>query len=492
MKYITTAIAYLNGAPHVGHALDYLFADVWARHQRNLGEEVRFQTGTDEHGQKVAKKAAELGMKPAELVDKNAKLFQDLLTKMNTSNTNFIRTSSEVHKRRCQEIWRKLTAAGHIYKSAYEGWYCEGCESFFTNSEVEENHGVCPIHHTPFVKLKEENYFLKMSNFLPDIRAALEKGLKMTVEEAKNNEDGDFIKIVPDFRAKESLNLLKNAPDVSISRPKTQVAWGIPVPDDAAQTMYVWIDALSNYITGLGYPDKFEVEWWPADVQVVGKDILRFHAGIWPAVLLGLGLKLPKVLLAHGFVGMNGEKMSKSLGNVVSPDEIIEKYGADAFRYYFARHVPTVDDGDFTWEKFESAYNGELANELGNLVSRVANMAGKYFDGKIALSSNYTPKDAKSQELMAELRFSEALEAIWEQIRAQNKLIDEKKPWELAKTDRKPELQKLLTELVQNIVSISESLDPFLPETAAKIRAIFTPEGVRYGGEILFPKSLVG
>ncbi|MDR2336558.1 MAG: methionine--tRNA ligase [Candidatus Nomurabacteria bacterium] len=490
MKYITTAIAYLNGAPHVGHALDYLLADIWARRQRNLGEEVRFQAGTDEHGQKVAKKAAELGLEPAELVDKNAKLFRELLQKMNASNTNFIRTSSEAHKRRCQDIWRKLAAAGHIYKSAYEGWYCEGCESFFTNSEVEENHGVCPIHHQPFVKLKEENYFLKMSEFLPRIRAALEKGLKMSVEEAANSADSDFIKIVPDFRAKEILNLLEDMPDVSISRPKTQVAWGISVPDDAEQTMYVWIDALSNYITGLGYPDEFEVRFWPASVQVIGKDILRFHAAIWPAILLGLGLKLPKILLVHGFVSMNGEKMSKSLGNVVSPDEIMEKYGADAFRYYFARHVPTVDDGDFTWKKFENAYNGELANELGNLVSRVANMANKYFDGKIALSSGCAINAKKSQELMVKLQFSEALEAIWGQVRQQNKLIDDKKPWKMAKNDeKKPELQKLLVVLVQNIVAISEELDPFLPEATEKIRKIFTPHGVKYDGEILFPKT---
>ncbi|MCL2094940.1 methionine--tRNA ligase [Candidatus Saccharibacteria bacterium] len=489
MKYICTAIAYLNGPPHIGHALDYLLADLWARQQLALGEKVLFQTGTDEHGQKVAQKAKDLDLTPEKLTDQNSVLFKDLLTKMNVSDHRFVRTTSPDHKRRVAEIWQKLDQAGHIYKNTYSGWYCEGCEAFYTDSEVKESDGKCPIHHRPFTKVEEENYFLRLQTFLPDIKKALLKGSEMSVADALAGDNGDYIKILPDFRAKEILNLLEKAPDVSISRPKSQVSWGIPVPGDPDQTMYVWIDALSNYITGpdLEYPDHENPKAWPADVQVIGKDILRFHAVIWPAMLLGLGLKLPKVLLAHGHVSIDGEKMSKSLGNVVSPDQIIDKYGADAFRYYFARHIPTTDDGDFTWDKFNTAYNTELANDLGNLVSRVSNMCTKYFDGLIRPEQDKITDS--SQATMNDLEFSTALDQIWERIRIQNRRIDAEKPWVLAKDDASlPQLNTLLTEIVSNIIQIASEIDPFLPETSAKIRAHFTPDGIKDKAPILFPK----
>ena len=352
--YITTAIPYVNGLPHIGHAMDYMLADVWARYARQNGREVRFQTGVDEHGNKIAAKAAENNLTPQAYVDQLYENFKKMIAELNISSTDFIRTTDAHHCEAVQYIWRQLAAGGYIYKGSYEGWYCQGCEAFVTDTEAAENNGVCPDHKTPYQRLSEENYYFKTSAFSDKIREAIESGR---------------MKIVPEFRKKEFLALIGNGlQDVSVSRPRKNLSWGVAVPDDDSQVMYVWLDALSNYITVIGYPDRTE-EWqsfWPADVQVVGKDILRFHAGIWPAMLMALDLPLPKVLLVHGFINVNGAKMSKSLGNGVGPSDIVPHYGVDAFRYYFLRHVPTQEDGDFTWERFEAAYNGELGNDLGN------------------------------------------------------------------------------------------------------------------------------
>ncbi|HEU0266193.1 MAG TPA: methionine--tRNA ligase, partial [Candidatus Saccharimonadaceae bacterium] len=366
--YITTAIPYVNGTPHIGNALDYLYADIWTRYQKQQGNEVRFQVGTDEHGNKIAMKAAELGLTPQAYTDKMAPNFKALMDKVGAEYTDFIRTTEGHHVGAVQYIWQQLLP--HIYKDTYEGWYCVGHEAFFTEKEVAANGGVCPDHQKPYEKVKEENYFLRCSDFTDQVRDAIESG-KM--------------QIVPEFRKKEFLELMKDGlKDVSISRPRKSLTWGVPVPGDDSQVMYVWLDALANYITVIGYPDHQEwQEYWPADVQVIGKDILRFHAGIWPPMLLGLGLPLPKKLLVHGFVNVGGAKMSKTVGNVVDPNEIIDTYGVDAFRYFFARHIPTQDDGDFTWEKFENAYNTELANDLGNAVQRVASMVTRYQAGVV-------------------------------------------------------------------------------------------------------------
>ena len=466
--YITTAIPYVNGVPHIGHAMDYCLADTYARYQRLLGNEVRFQAGTDEHGNKIFLKARELDVPVEEYVAENAKKFQDFVGKLGISNTDFIRTTDAKHMKRCQEIWRKL--AGHIYLAKYEGWYCNGCERFVTAKECEENHGICPDHQKPYEKLEEENYYLKISDFKEQIREAI-----MT----------DQMQVLPDFRKKEILKLLEDSPDVSISRPKSQLTWGIPVPGDDSQVMYVWVDALVNYITVLGYPDEDISNWWPATAQFVGKDILRFHAIIWPAILLGLGLPLPKVLVSHGMVLSDGQKMSKSIGNVVNPMEVLERHGLDAFRYFFLRHIDTFADSDFTWEKFEDAYNNELANDLGNLVQRLATLAAK---NHIEFSGEYVELSAEYKNLMDHFEFTKAFDLAWERVQGINRKIDEEKPWMLAKNNEVEKLDQCMHDLIRELLEVNKMLEPFLPTATEKITAIFEnpivpPE------EPLFPKN---
>jgi methionyl-tRNA synthetase len=355
--YIATAIPYVNAKLHIGNALDYVLADALARYHKQQGETVFFQVGTDEHGNKIAQKAQDEGVEPQAYVDSMVTAVHEMLGSLNISYTDFIRTTEERHIKAAQAVWTKLTP--YIYKDIYEGWYCVGHEAFFTSKEVEATGGICPDHQKPYEQLSEENYYFKLSAFSDKIRDRIN--------------DGSFI-IEPAFRKKEVLKLLdEGLQDISISRPKKHLTWGIPVPGDDEHVMYVWVDALSNYISVLGYPDgELFKTFWPADVQVIGKDIVRFHAAIWPAMLIALELPLPKKLLVHGHINVAGTKMSKSIGNVVDPIELATTYGVDAFRYFFLRHIPTLDDGDFTWERFESAYNGELANELGNLVQRVS------------------------------------------------------------------------------------------------------------------------
>ncbi|MDR0956025.1 MAG: methionine--tRNA ligase [Candidatus Nomurabacteria bacterium] len=489
--YVTTAIPYANGAPHIGHVLDYLIADVWTRRQIMMGNSPRFSAGLDEHGSKVEQKAADIGQTPQQFVDDLVPKFQELLKKLNAATTDYVRTTDPDHQRRVQEIWRKLaakTVGGQslIYKSTYDGWYCVGCEKFVTDSEARALNFICPDHQKPLEKLSEENYYLRVSVFTEEIRRFARE------------------RIVPSWRGKEILQLIKNgAQDVSISRPASKLKWGVPVPDDPDQVMYVWIDALSNYLTALGYPDKnWASDYWPAGLEVVGKDILRFHAIIWPAMLLGLDLPLPEKLLAHGFVNIGGAKMSKSVGNVIDPLQIIDDYGADALRYYFLRHVPTFDDGDFTFEKFEAAYNGELANDLGNLVSRVANMVKKYQGGEIQIAAgkpfppiapNLPESDNWSKDYdaaMDEFRYDAALETVWKLVQACNRYIDEAKPWQVAK-ENPSETAKILNRLVGELQGLSLKLKPFLPETSDKIRRIFWTDKIPDDVPILFPKKFL-
>lgn len=460
--YVATAIPYVNGAPHIGHAVDYLLADIYKRYQSSLGNEVRFSAGTDEHGSKIYKKAEELGVDVQEYVDQNSQKFQDFIKKFEIGNTDFIRTTSPEHERRVREIWERL--ADHIYADTYEGWYCEGCERFVTQKEYDENGGACPDHQKAYQHLSEKNYYFRLSDFKEQIKKAIET---------------DEMLILPEFRKKEVLSLLVDSPDVSISRPVEHLPWGVAVPGDSSQVMYVWMDALTNYITVLGYPDQDISEFWPASVQVVGKDILRFHAILWPAILLGLGLPLPKVILSHGFVLADGQKMSKSIGNVVSPIEVLDKHGLDAFRYFFSRHIDTFVDSDFTWEKFDTAYNNELANDLGNLVQRLAVLCQK---NKVPAPELIPGYDGEYRQLMNNFEFSKAIDYSWGLLQALNRRIDETKPWEVAKTGTTEETSDLLQSLVKDLLTANYMLAPFLPTAAEKITEIFS-------GEISAPKT---
>lgn len=468
-KYITTAIPYVNGAPHIGHVMDYCLADVFARYCRLKGDEVRLQVGVDEHGNKIFKKAEELGIPVEEYVENNTKKFEDFIQKLGVSYTNFVRTTDTMHMQRCQEIWQRLSS--HIYKAKYEGWYCDGCERFVTEKEYEENKGICPDHQKPYEKLAEENYYLRISDFKDRIREDIESGKML---------------ILPEFRKKEVLKLLEESPDVSISRSVEQLTWGVPVPGDDSQVMYVWMDALANYITVLGYPDRDISEWWPAMAQFVGKDILRFHAIIWPAMLIGLGLPLPKNLVSHGFVLANGQKMSKSIGNVVDPIEVLDKYGLEALRYYFLRHIDTFNDSDFTWEKYDAAYSNELANDLGNLVQRLATMAQKNNienEGEIefGFSKEYV-------EYMDSFEMSRAFDYVWGCVQDINKKIDEQKPWVLAKNGEMDKLRDCLGGLIRELLQANYMLSPFLPNTSEKIFEIFSGQ-IAPPSEPLFPKN---
>ena len=477
--YITTAIPYVNGTPHIGNALDYLLADIWTRYQKQNGHQVRFQAGTDEHGNKIAAKAAELGLTPKAYTDTTYVNFQNLMKKVGAEYTDFVRTTDEHHVAAVQYIWQQLKP--YIYKGSYSGWYCMGHEAFFTDKEVQATGGVCPDHQTPYQQVTEDNYFFKTSAFTDKIREAITSGT---------------MRIVPEFRKNEFLELIKDGlADVSVSRPKKSLTWGIPVPDDPEQIMYVWLDALANYITVIGYPDRMNecLSYWPADVQVIGKDILRFHAGIWPAMLLGLGLPLPKRLLVHGFINIGGAKISKTVGNVIDPNEIIDKYGVDAFRYFFSRHIPTLDDGDFTWESFESAYNGELGNDLGNLIQRVAGMITRYQSGVIGESGQTEHDMSAYHQAMEQLEFNKAIDEVWTMVRSLNQYIDNVKPWVIAKqVEKDPDAAAHLAEVLGHcagaLLQIGDLLVPFMPTTAKAIHATFETGVVQPLPEVLFPK----
>lgn len=467
--YLCTAIPYVNGDPHIGHAMDYLLADTYARYRRVRGDEVRLQVGTDEHGNKVYSSAQKNGLSVEAYSTENSQKFQDFIKKLDISYTDIIRTTDAEHVRRCQEIWKQLKP--HIYAADYDGWYCEGCESFVTQKEYDENGGICPDHQKPYQRLTEKNYYLRMDDFRDTIRAKIE---------------ADEMLILPEFRKQEILRLLEDTPDISISRPRKQLSWGVPVPDDDSQVMYVWVDALSNYITVLGYPDEDISDWWPATAQFVGKDILRFHAITWPAILLGLGLDLPRKIVSHGHVLSDGQKMSKSIGNVIDPMEVLERHGLDAFRYYFLRHVDTFTDSDFTWEKFDEAYNNELANDLGNLVQRLATLCHK---NSIAGFSVAGDPDSTYCTLMDKYEFSKAFDYVWKQVQQLNKDIDLAKPWELAKNGEIDKVKAVLSTLVSDLLKVAQLLETFLPETAGKIKAIFATGTIIPPSQPLFPKA---
>lgn len=472
--YITTSIPYVNAELHIGHAMELLQADVLARYHRQNGYDVVFATGSDEHGSKIAEKAAEKGVTNQEFVDAHVTAFKKLLKELQITNDRFTRTTSPDHEKRAQIVWKNLSK--YIYKNSYIGLYCVGCEEFVTEQKAKDNNGVCPNHNRPYEQVKEENHFFALSTFTDQIKQAINDGT---------------LQIVPETRKHEIIQLLNEGlDDISISRSKEKLTWGVAVPSDSSQVMYVWFEALLNYITVLGYPDSPDMAaYWPADVQIVGKDILRFHAAIWPGILLGLGLDLPKKLYVHGFISSEGKKMSKTLGNVVAPADIIDTYNLDAMRYYFLRHIPSYGDGDFNWQRMNEVYNNELANELGNGVGRVAAMISKYQDNIIGEVPPAEHDIHEYQLALQECRFDRALEEVWEQVRGLNQYIDAVKPWQIAKQGDTVHLQEVLALCVSNLLEIAALLAPFLPDTSAKIAVMFKDGIVRPLEEPLFPKE---
>ncbi len=464
--YITTPIYYVNDVPHIGHAYTTLACDVLARYKQSRGYEVFYLTGTDEHGQKVEKAAQAAGETPLELADRVVKRFQALWEKLNISNTDFIRTTQERHKKGVWELFRKIHAKEDIYLGEYEDWYCTPCETFWTETQLMD--GNCPDCGRETDKLKEESYFFRMSKYQDALIRHIE-------------ENPDFIQ--PKSRRNEVLNFVKEGlRDLSISR--TTFSWGIPVPENEKHVIYVWFDALTNYITALGYPDDPEgkvAKFWPVDVHVIGKDILRFHTVYWPTFLLAAGLPLPKKVFAHGWWTVEGQKMSKSLRNVVEPNMLIDKYGVDAIRYFLLREVPFGLDGDFSHAALVHRINSDLANDLGNLVSRSTAMLNKYFAGTLPapqatdeIDDVYMarfPKGVAAVDThLNDLAFHKALQAIWELISASNKYIDETAPWALAKDEaQRKRLGTVLYNLLEAVRLISLLVAPFMPDTAAKI-----------------------
>ncbi|MFY9461596.1 MAG: class I tRNA ligase family protein, partial [Candidatus Sungiibacteriota bacterium] len=461
--YITTAIDYVNAAPHIGHALEKIQADVLARYHRAKGSPVWFLTGTDEHGAKIARAADEAGENPKEFVDDNAGKFKELKEVLNLSWDDFIRTSDEKrHWPGAQKLWMKLHEAGDLYKKKYRGLYCVGHEAFVTAKDLEE--GICRDHQKGPEVVEEENWFFRLSKYGDRIRKEIES---------------ERLKIIPESRRNEILSLINEGlEDVSFSRPRKDLSWGIPVPNDSEHTMYVWCDALANYITAIGYgqeqPTTFD-KWWPADLHVIGKDILRFHAAIWPGMLISAGLPLPKAIFVHGFITVEGQKMSKTIGNVIAPDELVKKYGTDPVRYYLLREIPTWEDGDFSYKKFEERYNGDLANGIGNLVARVATLGEKFdtahFDFEkdiedvIRVSCQAEFKEYEHH--VGELRLNEALIDVWRLVSLADKYINEKRPWAI-KDDA--ELARVILNAGYTISTIANLLEPFLPETAERIK----------------------
>ncbi len=466
--YITTAIAYTSRKPHIGNAYDIVLADMIARYKRMMGFEVFLQTGSDEHGQKIEEYANKAGITPKEYVDGVSAQIKGVWDSLNTSYDKFIRTTDEDHEKIIQKIFKKLYDQGDIYKGHYEGKYCVPCESFFTSSQLVD--GKCPDCGREVVDAKEEAYFLKLSKYQDRL-----------IEYYEQNPD--FIK--PESRKNEMINnfLKPGLSDLCVSR--TSFKWGIPVPFDDKHVIYVWIDALSNYITGIGYdPDGSSEQFdklWPADLHVIGKDIVRFHTIYWPIILMALGLPLPKQVLGHPWLLVGEDKMSKSKGNVIYADDMAKRFGVDAVRYYLLSEMPFTQDGTITYESFITKYNADLANTLGNLVNRSIAMTNKYFGGKVCAGENSEPCDLeliktaeetikKYHELMDSYHNADVCEAVISLAKRCNKYIDETAPWTLAKEETKTAyLQNVLYNLLECIRLLGVMLTPIIPESAESI-----------------------
>ncbi len=458
--YITTAIDYTNAKPHIGHAYEKIIADALARWHKQLGEDVYFLTGTDEHGSKVEKTALAQGKKPKQFVDELVVYFQELLKKLNICNNDFIRTSSGKHKKTCQSIFQSVLDKGFIYKGTYDGLYCSGCEAFYTEKDLVN--GVCPVHQKAPEKVSEESYFFRLSQFQDFLLKHFESHPEF---------------LLPDFRKNETVNRLKEGlKDLSVSR--RTIKWGIPLPNDKSHVIYVWFDALLNYITALGYPDgkKFK-KYWPANVHVIGKDIAWFHAIIWPAILQAAGIPLPKTIHAHGWVLAGGEKMSKSLGTVVDPVALADKYGADALRLFLLREIPAGNDGDFSEESLIARANSELGDTLGNLLQRTSVLVHKNFQGQISKPGRFAKEDKElithankvleeANAFMQKYEWHKAVEVVWTFLHACNKYVNDQAPWQINDRER---LATVLYVLVECLRLASILTWPFIPATAENI-----------------------
>jgi len=468
--YITTPIYYVNERPHIGNAYTTCVADVLARWQKIQNKKVFFLTGTDEHGQKIAAAAAAASKSEKQFVDEKAKAFQDIWRRLNINYDNFLRTTDQNHIHAVEKMLQKLYERNFIYKGEYEGWYCVSCEQYKTKEDLVN--GQCQEHNTKAVLMKEESYFFKLSQFTK----ILEKKIS-----------SDKLEIYPKERKNEVLGFIrKGLKDISISR--KNVKWGIPLPFDKNYTTYVWVDAFLNYLTGLGWNGKDDnyPEMWPPEIQLMAKDILRVHATIWPGILLAFGFPLPKKIFVHGYFTINGQKISKSLGNVIWPEELIQKFGVDGTRYLLMSSLSYGQDGDISWKRLVEKYNADLANGLGNLVSRVTKLNEGFKINKFdsIASAAKIIKDIKVKKktkdlgllyreikLYEEIKLKEVLEEIWKKVAWANKYIEDKKLWELVKTDPKG-AKKALTELLSLISQIAEAIAPFLPETSEKIKEI--------------------
>ena len=466
--YLTTAIPYVNGKPHIGHALEYLIADTIHRYKELVGIDTRITSGSDENALKNVQAAQEAGIDTQKFLDENSKIFEDFYKKLGVELDEFRRgTDRQYHWPGVQELWNRAKENGDLYKKKYKGLYCVGCEEFKTEKDL--TNAKCPIHGKSPELVEEENYFFKLSKYQKELLKLIES---------------DKYKIFPEKRKNEILSFIKlGLKDFSVSRSNKRARGvGVPIPEDDDQKMYVWFDALNIYMTssGWGYDEKLWKKWWPADLHIIGKDIIRFHAVYWPAMLLSAKLPLPKSLLVHGFVTSGGVKMSKTIGNVIDPYEVLEKYDLDPTRYYLLRHIPTLDDGDFTYEHFEEVYNADLANGLGNLVSRVAKLC-ENSDYKFD-KPNYK-LDSHLQRHLDKFRIDKALDTIWQKVEFTDQFISQKEPWK--KTGE--ELKNILDVCVFEIRQIGYNLQLFLPETSKKILEQFGVVDIK-STKALFPR----
>jgi methionyl-tRNA synthetase len=469
--YVTTPIYYVNGEPHLGHAYTTIAADVLARHRRQRGEDVFFLTGTDEHGEPVTQVAESLGITPRELGDRNAVRFKELAGELNVTNDFFIRTTDPEHMAKVAEVVQRIYDNGHVYAGVYEGWYCPRCADFKTESELEEGNR-CPIHKIVLEKEKEDNWFFRLSAFQEPL-------------ERLYAERSDFV--TPQERYNEALAFIQRGLlDFSLSRQRLK--WGVEVPWDRSQVIYVWIDALLNYYTALSYArpgEDLTERFWPATAHLVGKDILKFHAIIWPALLMAADLEVPEHVAIHGFLLLGEHKMSKSLGNVIEPFRVVELYGADALRFYLLREVGFGSDGEVSPEGFEGRYNSELANEYGNLASRTLAMIERYRDGVVpdagpapALVAEFDGVTEAVRANLDQVELTPALDEIWRRIKFLNRYVTQEQPWQLAKDEGEAaHLDQVLYSLAEGLRVVSVLVHPFLPESAERLlEALGRPE----------------